>query len=141
MQRVHNASGRLTRLLPNLPRKKHFVRICPTAFSELKLISSICRFLTKDAAKTLVTSSILSRLDYCNCLLTGTPNSVIQPLQKIMFKTLLLDSFFWHPAITTQHLSWKTKKQKNKNWLPVSEGIRYKVVFQCYRRFWSCLPL
>ena len=36
-----------------------------------------------DATKTLVTSYIFSRLDYCNCLLMGTPNSVIQPLQKI----------------------------------------------------------
>ena len=43
----------------------------------------IRRFLTEDAAKTLVTSYILSRLDYCNCLLMGTPNSVIQPLQQI----------------------------------------------------------
>ena len=41
------------------------------------------RFLIEDATKTLVTSYILSRLDYCNCLLMGTPNSVIRPLQKI----------------------------------------------------------
>ena len=45
-------------------------------------LSSIRRFLTEDATKTLVTSYILSRLDYCNCLLMATPNSVIQPLQK-----------------------------------------------------------
>ena len=31
----------------------------------------------------LLNSYILSQLDYCNCLLMGTPNSVIQPLQKI----------------------------------------------------------
>ena len=49
----------------------------------LKRISSIRRFLTEDATKTLVTSYILSRLDYCNCFLMGTPNSVVQPLQKI----------------------------------------------------------
>ena len=59
------------------------MKICQTAYFELKRISSIRRFLTEDAAKTLVTSCILSRLDYCNCLLMGTPNSVIQPLQKI----------------------------------------------------------
>ena len=63
--------------------KKHVIKICPTAYFELKCISSIRRFLTEDAAKTLVTSYILSRFDYCNCLLMGTPNSVIQPLQKI----------------------------------------------------------
>ena len=64
-----------------LSMKKHVIKICQT---ELKRISSIRRFLTEDAAKTLiVTSYILSRLDYCNCLLMGTPNCVIQPLQKI----------------------------------------------------------
>jgi len=48
-----------------------------------KRISSIRRFLTEDTTKTLVTSYIFSWLDYCNRLLMGTPNSVIQPLQKI----------------------------------------------------------
>ena len=51
--------------------------ICQTAYFELKRISSIRSFSLKDAAKTLVTSYILSRLDYCNCLLMGTPNSVL----------------------------------------------------------------
>ena len=66
-----------------LSMKKHVIKICQTSYFELKRISSIRRFLTEDATKTLVTSYILSRLDYCNCLLMGTPNSVIQPLQKI----------------------------------------------------------
>ena len=66
-----------------LSMKKHIIKICQTAYFELKRISSIRRFLTEDATKTLVTSYILSRLDYCNCLLMGTPNSVIEPLQKI----------------------------------------------------------
>ena len=87
--------------------KKHVTKICQTAYFELKRISSIRRFLTEDATKTLVTSYILSRLDYCNCLLMGTPNSVIQTLHTKEFKTLLQDSFSWHPATSTQLLSWK----------------------------------
>ena len=63
--------------------KKHVIKNCQPAYFELKRISSIRRFLTEDAAKTLVTSYILLRLDYCNCLLMGTPNSIIQPLQQI----------------------------------------------------------
>ena len=66
-----------------LSMKKHVIKICQTAFFEVKRISSIRRFLIEDATKTLVTPYILSRLDYCNCILMGTPNSVIQPLQKI----------------------------------------------------------
>ena len=67
-----------------LPMKKHVIGICQTAYFQLKSTSSIRRFVTEDAAKTLVTSYILSRLDYCNCLLMGTHNFVIQPLQKIL---------------------------------------------------------
>ena len=84
-----------------LSMKKHVIKICQTAYFELKRISSILRFLTENAAKTLVTSYILSRLDCCTCLLMGTPNSVIQPLQKIQnFAARLL-------FLTPSHLSWK----------------------------------
>ena len=48
-----------------LSMKKHIIKICQTAYFELKRISSIRRFLTEDATKTLVTSYIFSRLDYC----------------------------------------------------------------------------
>ena len=73
-----------------LSMKKQVIKICHTTYFELKHISLICRFLTEDATKIQgntavygVTSYILSHLHYCNCLLMGTPNSVIQPLQKI----------------------------------------------------------
>ena len=67
----------------NLTMKQHVINICQTAYYELKRISSIRRYLTDDAAKHLVTSCVLSRLDYCNSLLMGTPNSVIQLMQKV----------------------------------------------------------
>ena len=66
-----------------LSMKTHVIKICQTAYFDLKRISSIRRFLTEDATKILVTSYILSRLDYCNCLLVGTPNSVIQPPENL----------------------------------------------------------
>ena len=37
----------------NLSMKKHIIKICQTAYFELNRISSIRRFLTEDAAKTL----------------------------------------------------------------------------------------
>ena len=114
-----------------LSMKKHVIKICQTAYFELKHISSIRRFLTEDAAKTLVTSYILSWLDYCNCLFMGTPNSVIQPLQKIQ------NFAAWHSVTTTQHLSWK-----NCTGFPFQNVLSIKsYVFQCYKWFWSCLPL
>ena len=102
-----------------LSMKKHVIKICQIAYFELKRISSIRRFLTEDAAKTLFTSYILSRLDYCSCLLVGIHLILSSSLSR-KIKTLLQDSFSWHPGTTTQHLSWK----KNLHWLPSSERIK-----------------
>ena len=107
-----------------LSMKKHVIKICQTAYSELKCISSIRRFLTEDATKTLVTSYILSCLDYCNCLLMGTPISVIQPLQKIHFAARLILLAPCH-----QH---STPLLEKLHWLPISELIKYKVTCVCF---------
>ena len=56
----------------NLTIKQHAIKICQTAYYELKHISPIRMYLTEGAAKQLVTSCVLSRLDYCNSLLVGT---------------------------------------------------------------------
>ena len=96
---------------------------------KLLISSLIRRFLTEDAAKTLVTSCILSRLDYCNCFLMGTPNSVIQPLQKIQnfaARLVLL-------APRTHHSTPLLEKQNKKLlWLPISERVKYNVACMCF---------
>ena len=104
----------------NLYMKKHFIKLCQTAYFELKSISSIRRFLTEDAAKTLVTSYILSRLGHCSCLLVGTLNSVIKPL--FAARLVLLAPRHHHST----HLMEKL------HWLPISERITYKVACMCF---------
>ena len=105
--------------------KKHVTKICQTAYFELKRISSIPRFLTEDATKTLVTSYILSRLDYCNCLIMGTPNCVIQPLQKIL-------NFAARLVLFTPRYHHSTPLLEKLHWLPISERIKYKVACMCF---------
>ena len=96
-----------------------------TPYFELKRISSIRRFLTKDATKTLVTSYILSRLDYCNCLLMGTPDSVIQPLQKIQ-------NFSARLVLLVPRHHHSTPLLEKLHWRPISESIKYKVACMCF---------
>ena len=108
-----------------LSKKKHVIKICQSAYFELKRISSIRRFLTEDAAKTLVTSYMLSRLGYCHCLLMDTPNSVIQPLQKIQnfaARLVLLAPCHHHSTPLLEKL----------HWLPISERVKYKVACMCF---------
>ena len=80
----------------------------------MKLLISNIKALVQPAGSSLKTQPrllllpiimILSWLDYCICILIGTPNSVIQPLRKIQnFAARLVPLA---PATTTQHLSWK----------------------------------
>ena len=66
-----------------LSMKQQVSKICQSAYLELRRISSIRHVLTVDATKTLVTSLVLSRLDYCNFLLSGIPQQLIDKLQKV----------------------------------------------------------
>ena len=118
--------------LTNLSSKKHIIKVCHTVHFKLIYImyigiSSICRFFTEDAAKTPTASCIISRLDYCNCLLMGTPNSPLQfqKIQNFAARLILLA-----PCTITQHLL-------EKHWLPISEHIKqkeikYKVACMCF---------
>ena len=64
--------------------------------------SSTRRYLTEDAAKQLVTSCVLSRLDYCSSL-WALPALLFNRCRK--YKILLHALFSEHPAIKTAHLS------------------------------------
>ena len=103
-----------------LTQNCHLIKICQTAYFELKRISSIRRFLTEDATKMQGNTAvygvtyILSRLHYCNCLLMGTPNSVIQPLQKIQTFAARLVLLAPHHPLSTPLL------EKKLHWLPIS---------------------
>ena len=81
-----------------------------------KNISKIRQYLTIDATKSLVNSTITSRLDYCNGLLYGANQSVINRLQVVQN--------------TAVRLITKTPKHahinpalKQLHWLPVYKAL------------------
>ena len=116
-----------------LSMKKYIIKISQTAYFKLTCSSSICRFLTEDTAKTLVTSYILAWLDYCNCLLMGTPNSVIQPLQKIQ-------NFAARLILLAPRHQHSTPLLEKLHWLPISERIKYKVACMFFNAINSSGP-
>ena len=103
----------------NLTMEQHVIKICQIAYYELKRISSIRRYPTEDAAKQLVTSCGLSRLDFCYSLLLGTPSFVIQPMQKV--QNIAVRLIFRAP-----HHQNCTPLLQQRHWLPISERIKYK---------------
>ena len=81
-------------------------------------VSSVRHVLTVEATKTLVTSLLLSRLDYHNSLLSGMPQQIIKKLQKVQncsARLIFKNSKRTHasPLLTKLH------------WLPVAQRIEY----------------
>ena len=75
--------------------------------------------------RALVTSYILSWLEYCNCFLMGTPNSLIQPLQKIQ-------TFAARLVLLAPRHHHSTPLLEKLHWLPISKRIKYKVTCMCF---------
>ena len=107
----------------DLTLKQH-IKICQTAYYEIKRISSIYRYLTEDAAKQLVTSCVLSRLDYCNFLLVSTTSSVIQPMQKVQNTAARL-------ILRVPRHQNCTPLVQQLHWFPIFERIKYKTACMC----------
>ena len=89
--------------------------------------------LTEDAARQLVTSCVLSRVDYCNSLLMGTPNSVIQPMQKVQNRAARL-------ILRAPRHQNCTPLLQQLHWLPISERIKYKTACMCYNAITGSSP-
>ena len=62
---------------------QHVINVCRVAYLALRHINSIQNILSIDAVKTLVSSVVLSHIDYCNFLLVGLPQYVIKRLQGV----------------------------------------------------------
>ena len=66
-----------------LTLKKQVNKLCQLAYLEIKRIGSIRQYLSVEATKTLVSSLVLSRLDYCNALLAGSPQVLLDKIQRV----------------------------------------------------------
>jgi hypothetical protein len=103
----------------------HVTKICQTANWEIRKIGSIRKYLTADATKTLVVSLVISRLDYCNILLAGLPQNLLDKVQlvfnraaRLIFKASQRESI--SPILQSLH------------WLPVKQRIDYKLGVMCF---------
>ena len=117
----------------SLSKKDHVSKVCQLSYFELKRIGSIRNFLSVDATKILVTSCILSRLDYCNSLLIGSSDTLIDRLQKIQNNAARLIFRLPKSANISQQLM-------SLHWLPVKSRIQYKIASLCYHSLNNTAP-
>ena len=111
----------------------HVSDIALTCYFELRHLASIRRFLTSTATATLVSSFVLSRIDYCDSLLFGSTHDVTSHLQRMQnYATRVILCLPMSSSITT-HL-------KSLHWLPVKVRSTYKIACLCYHCHSSTAP-
>ena len=66
----------------SLSMEEQVNNVCRNYYISMQYISEIRPYLTQDATETLVKSLITSRLDCCNALLVGVPDSLLKKLQR-----------------------------------------------------------
>ena len=93
-----------------LTMKAHASNNARTCYFELRILASICRFLT--STSTLVSASVLSRIDYCNSLLFVSTHDVTSHLQRIQNYAARVILRLPKSSSITIHL-------KSLHWLPV----------------------
>ena len=66
-----------------LTMRQHINTIVDVCFYHLRRLKKVRRILGSSVRRRLVTAFVTSRLDYCNALLAGLPQSTIAPLQRV----------------------------------------------------------
>ena len=112
----------------------HINKTCKAAFFHLHNIRRIRKFLSNEAAQTLVHAYVMGKLDYCNSLLFGLPDKQIKKLQRVQNAAARLISYtprFGHitPVLRTLH------------WLPIRFRIEFKMLVIIFKSIHGLSPV
>ena len=108
--------------------------VCRSCYGQLRKIGHIRRYLSSEATKTLVNGLVTSRLDYCNALLHGLPNNLIDKLQRVQNTAARITT-------RTSRRSHITPVLKELHWLPIRYRIQYKILVHTFNALNDRSPL
>ena len=103
-------------------------------FLHLRSLSKVHPYITYKAASSIAVCLILSKLDYCNSLLSGLPQEQIKRLQAVQnaaARTVM-------KCKKTDHI---TPILRQLHWLPIQKRICHKIISATYRSVHDNTPL
>jgi len=112
---------------------RHVTNIVRSCNYHIRALRHIRSALTLDAAKSIASSIVGSRLDYCNSLLYGTTDHNLQRLQKVQ-------NSLAHTVCSAPFTSSATELRKSLNWLPIRQHVVYKTALVTYKTLHSGSP-
>lgn len=111
----------------DLSLNSHVNRLIRSSYGTLRELWQIRPSLTVDLAKTLASSFIHSRLDYCNSVLAGSTKTQLDKLNRILKATARF--VFNLPRFAPVSESMVS----NLHWLPFPQRIDYKLSLMFYK--------
>lgn len=109
-----------------LKLKEHVHQIVKKSYSLIRWIKSIREYLTISATKSLVHAIIVSRLDYCNSLLFGISETLLDELQRVQNAAARL-------ILGLRKRDHISGALKSLHWLPIRHRIKYKLAVITYK--------
>jgi hypothetical protein len=111
----------------DLSMSSHVSRTVSTCFNQLRRLKSIRRSLPIDAAKTLVNSFVVSRLDYCNGVFAGVTQRQCNRMQSILNASARL----LYGGTRREHVTPLLRDRLH--WLKFQQRITYKLCLTVYK--------
>ena len=121
---VHNLGYFMDKHLKN---SQHINKIVSTAYLQLKDILRIRPSLNTKTAQVIMQALVLSKIDYCNVLLNGSPEYQIDKVQRIQ-------NMACRVVCQLRKFDHITLPMSQLHWLKVHERIKYKTalfMFKC----------
>ena len=126
VQLISDKAKKFGVILDNIFPMGHQINaVVKAMYFEIRCISRMKSILSYDSVKTLVTSLVLSGLNYFNSLLTGITEQKISRSQKA--ENCAARLVFGKPRSERATLMLRTL-----HWLPVKARIDYKISVLCY---------
>lgn len=111
----------------HLNMHQHINNITRQSYFQLRQLRVVSRSLSKDALKMLLHAFVFSRLDYCNSLFYGLPESSIRKLQSVQNAAARL----YGGLRKYDHITPLLRDQLH--WLPVRYRIDFKIATLVYK--------
>ena len=108
-------------LNPTLSMNAQVNSLMKTSNSHIRALRHVRRGLTFKSAEMIALGLVTSRLDYCNSLLYGTSKASIGRLHRVQNDL----------ALVVLQAAWNSSSKpllKHLHWLPVQQGIIFKIV-------------